>query len=439
MSSRPVFVLLPLVLLVFSLASLAVVAGPGPVIFADPNLEAVVRQALDKPEWSIYPKDMAGLLVLDASKRAISDLSGLEHAEALRELRLNLNPELADISPLAGLAVLETLQLSYNQVSDLSPLAGLSNLRVLHLCSNGIDDLSALSELADLNTLYLRYNRVSDISALAGLTGLTSLHLTGNRVADIGPLVTNSDAGGLGPGHEVDLRNNYLDLTPDSAATAVLDLLQSRGVQVTYVPQDAPPPFLDVEDELLPAVELLNSLRVMRGHADGGFHPDQLFSREQLATVAVRLECLEPEADLNAGQPASMYHDSPAASHWSSGYLITAYQHQLMRGDSPDALGHRLFRPFAAASLDEVLTITIRVLLGERLTGAWPDVYRARAVELGLMATMAARLELQQQQVVVQLGGQPASRGEIAEILYTALTETEQGQDLAEVLEAAAD
>jgi hypothetical protein len=92
-----------------------------PVTFADPNLEAAVREAIDVPERSIYPSDLAGLTSLSASRRNISDLTGLEHCIDLTHLDLSYN-QIANITPLANFISLAYLQLDLNQIGNISPL-----------------------------------------------------------------------------------------------------------------------------------------------------------------------------------------------------------------------------------------------------------------------------------------------------------------------------
>jgi hypothetical protein len=63
----------------------------GSVIFADPNLEAAIREAVGVPERSIYLSDLEELTSLSASERSISDLAGLELCLNLTDLQLDLN------------------------------------------------------------------------------------------------------------------------------------------------------------------------------------------------------------------------------------------------------------------------------------------------------------------------------------------------------------
>lgn len=193
--------------------------------FGDDTLEALVRAAIDKPEGEITVADAERVTQLELSQQGIDpeqpyihDLSALRYFTNLTYLGLGYavqnaeNPLLpVDISPLAGLTRLESLQMGglviddlhalsrmerlislsvYNggQPMDLSPLAGLANLQALTLRNNEITDISALRGLRKLIYLDLEGNRISDVSPIAGLTGLTRLFLSGNPISDYSSL-----------------------------------------------------------------------------------------------------------------------------------------------------------------------------------------------------------------------------------------------------------
>jgi hypothetical protein len=89
------------------------------VTFADPNLEAAIREAIDIPERPMYPSDLEGLTSLSASERNIADLTGLEHCINLIELDLGYN-QISDISPLVqneGLGEADAIYLQGNPLS----------------------------------------------------------------------------------------------------------------------------------------------------------------------------------------------------------------------------------------------------------------------------------------------------------------------------------
>ena len=197
------------------------------VTFADPNLEAAIREAIGKPTGPIYPSDLEGLTSLSASEKNIADLTGLECATSLTSLGLNDN-QISDISPLANLTSLTGLYLYSNQISTISPLANLTSLMSLGLEWNQISDISPLANLTSLTGLSLRYNQISDISPLANLTHLTWLDLEGNQISDILPLVDNE---GLSEGDEVYLTGNPLS---SDSINIYIPQLEARGVIVDY-------------------------------------------------------------------------------------------------------------------------------------------------------------------------------------------------------------
>ena len=226
----------------------------------DPNLRAAVETALSKTEGdSITSSEMETLTRLEAQNANISDLTGLEHAINLKALSLggrdvdgryvNSN-SVSDLSPLAGLIHLESLDLWQNSVSDLSPIADLTYLTGLSLDGNNIADISALVDLTNLTRLWLDGNNITDISAVAGLTNLSHLGLGGNsisdlspvagltaltllrlgwtNISDISPLVANT---GLGNGDTVYAQGNPLSY---QSIYTHIPTLQSRGVEVGF-------------------------------------------------------------------------------------------------------------------------------------------------------------------------------------------------------------
>ena len=170
------------------------------VTLPDPELEAAIREAVEKPEGPIYTSDLEVLISFSASGRDIADLTGLEHCTGLTHLYLSDNrigdivevdeeeDKTTDISSLASLTELTDLRLDNNQIADVSPLAALTSLTELHISSNQIADVSPLATLTNLNWLYLNDNEISDASPLATLTNLNWLWLHGNQIMDVSPL-----------------------------------------------------------------------------------------------------------------------------------------------------------------------------------------------------------------------------------------------------------
>ena len=202
----------------------------------DANLRTAIAAHLGKEEGAqITRADMERLHHLNAERRDIRTLTGLEFAVNLERLELRHNA-IANLAPLAGLVALDNIKLRDNQISDITPLAQLINIEWLGLEENAITDLTPLASIGKLDAVGVSHNPVSDltpisgmfhlrrlildecaisdISPLAGLIGLEELGLDGNAISDLTPL-----AGLTRLGH-LDLRNNSIaDLAPLAGLT----------------------------------------------------------------------------------------------------------------------------------------------------------------------------------------------------------------------------
>ena len=133
------------------------------VVIADANLEAVIRETLEQPIKPLHASTLSKITRLDAARRGITSLEGIE-----------------------ALTNLTVLDLQSNHVQDVTPLARLKKLRTLNLRENGITDITQanFASLADtpLRTLDLSYNVVvresgervwlTDINALGSIRSL---------------------------------------------------------------------------------------------------------------------------------------------------------------------------------------------------------------------------------------------------------------------------
>jgi Leucine-rich repeat (LRR) protein len=187
--------------------------------FADPELEAIVREALSIQEGPIYQDIAATLTQLYAYNRGISSIEGIECLANLRNLQVGGN-QIVDISPLSSLVNLTLLSIWQNQLTDIGKLADLTNLEYLYLTSNQISDIGPLSNLTKLVDLQFSENQVSDITALTNLTNLRNLEAGLNQISDIGPL-----AGLTNLSHRLDLFNNLIiDVSPLAGLTNLTQL-----------------------------------------------------------------------------------------------------------------------------------------------------------------------------------------------------------------------
>ena len=135
-----------LVLMAWLMGTVALSSGTGAaqmveVVFPDPSLEQAIRLAIAKPGGPIFDTDLVGVgfTSLNAAARGIEDLTGLEYATDLTEVRLYEN-DISDISPLASLTLLADVYLWGNQIADISALSDLPLLRFVFLHDNLILD-----------------------------------------------------------------------------------------------------------------------------------------------------------------------------------------------------------------------------------------------------------------------------------------------------------
>jgi internalin A len=182
------------------------------VTFPDANLEAAIRETLNKPTGDIHSSELAGLKHLYADTKGIVNLTGLEYCINITDLELQ-NNQISDLTPLTGLVSLQDLNLDYNQISNLTPLAGLVNIQ----------------------RLYLDFNQITNLSPLAGMTKIAKIMLDNNQISDIKPLVDNW---GLAFGDVVYLENNPLS---QISINTYIPALQARGVQVIWEGSSPPP------------------------------------------------------------------------------------------------------------------------------------------------------------------------------------------------------
>jgi internalin A len=186
-------------------------------IFSDENLEAVIKEILkkkqiDKPE--IEEADLKTIFFLEAEKKGIKVLTGLEKCTNLASVKLHGNEiesiqalaelkniqtltlsanKISDISPLKGLVKLQLIDVADNQIEKLDDLAGLENLRTFWAANNKIVSLEPLAKLGKIQSLILDGNQVESLAPLKDVKWLSTLRLTNNRVADLSPLVGLTD------------------------------------------------------------------------------------------------------------------------------------------------------------------------------------------------------------------------------------------------------
>ena len=217
--------LIILVLLWLVLLGVYLYIGPQKAAFADPRLEELIRDKLNRPEGNIYSYHLRSIKELDAAGKDIESLQGIELLSGLTRLNLEDN-RVKDVTPLKHLDNLEDLSLRNNYITDLAdinfdsikslPLKRLSlrhnvvrppgeeqirlsdisvlkhfkELEELELRDNHIENIAPLAELTGLKILDISQNpfEKGDISALKKLTGLVELNLRETNLKDLAPI-----------------------------------------------------------------------------------------------------------------------------------------------------------------------------------------------------------------------------------------------------------
>jgi internalin A len=161
---------------------------------------------------------------------SVTVLSGLTN---LTELHLHDDTALTSITPLAGLTNLYHLDLNNCPGVNFDQVTNLVNLGYLDLDNDNLQAVPFILVLSNLYGLSLNSDRFTALDSLAGAR-LGELHLYGNRLGDISALVPMDSLNYL------DIRNNYLDISPASVAWQVITNIQARSgyyTPVDYLPQ----------------------------------------------------------------------------------------------------------------------------------------------------------------------------------------------------------
>lgn len=167
-------------------------------------------------------------------------------------------------------------------------------------------------------------------------------------------------------------------------------------------------PYADIADQdvdIQTAIERLTILGALTGYDAEGtkYAPAQLITREEFATIGVRIAGLEDQVALYASM-ASAFKDVEEG-RWSEGYINAANANGIMIGR-----GNGIFDPKANVTMQEVTTVLLRAVgYDDKLPGAWPSDYNTKAVAVGIT------------EYVDYIGPKAATRGEVASLVNETL------------------
>ncbi|VDM41092.1 unnamed protein product [Toxocara canis] len=120
----------------------------------------------------------------DTSYLQISEIAGLESLVTLEVLDMSFN-RIAKIGGLDTLVNLKALYLVHNKIRKIENLRALKKLELLELGDNHIQCIENVNGLKRLQKLFLGANQIRTIENLDELTSLTVLSLPGNAITKI--------------------------------------------------------------------------------------------------------------------------------------------------------------------------------------------------------------------------------------------------------------
>lgn len=184
-----------------------------PITFTDANLEQAVRNALAQPTGDITLADVADLKQLNARGYGVELLDGIQCLSGLTHVDLGVGG-------------------AFSEVKDLSPLAALKNLLSLNLQGCPLEDLTPLGKLPRLTNLYLERALGSDVdlAPLAQAPALVELTLESNELGDLSPL-----------GQIATLQTLFLSFSTLSVPTSAAQLQQVAELYAIGVFSDVTP------------------------------------------------------------------------------------------------------------------------------------------------------------------------------------------------------
>ncbi len=159
-------------------------------LFPDKGLEAAVRAQVFAKRYNEEPltqDDVKRISEVRGKGKSIKSLEGLQHCVEVQLIDLEDN-EIADLTPIADLKLLLSINLAGNQVESIEALKDLERVQYLELSSNKVKDIAPLSKLTNMRSLYLSGNEIADLAPLKKLTKVWTLYIAGNPVQDFAPI-----------------------------------------------------------------------------------------------------------------------------------------------------------------------------------------------------------------------------------------------------------
>lgn len=122
---------------------------------------------------------------LDLIYLPISSLNPLRNFLKLGRLSCFGCAKIVDLSPLAPIVRLKSLNIGRTGATDIQPLQNLVNLELLHMMETSVSNISALRTCLKLESIDIRSTEVSDVSPIEDIPGLQTLFIEKTKVKDL--------------------------------------------------------------------------------------------------------------------------------------------------------------------------------------------------------------------------------------------------------------
>lgn len=182
---------------------------------------------------------------------------------------------------------------------------------------------------------------------------------------------------------------------------SILSLLLTFALVVSGLMPVYADTFSDIEDaNCADAVEVLSSLGIVEGKAEGKYEPLSSLTRAEMTTILMRTMGV---AGANGGK--DIFADVKS-THWAYGNITAAYEMGIISG-----MGENTFAPDAAVTYAQAIKMVVCVLgydVHAENLGGYPSGYLSKASQLGILKG-------------ITVSDSPITRGEMAILLANAL------------------
>jgi Leucine-rich repeat (LRR) protein len=159
-------------------------------LFPDKALEAAVRAEVFAKRYNTEPltvDDVKTISQVVGKGKGITNLEGLQHCGALMLIDLE-NNQIADLTPIKDLKLVQSLTLASNKIESIAPLENFTKLQYLDLSKNAVKDLAPVAKMTNMRSLYLSQNKIESLAPVAGLNKIWTLYVAENPITDFAPV-----------------------------------------------------------------------------------------------------------------------------------------------------------------------------------------------------------------------------------------------------------